>query len=218
MSNDNLLIHIGKALQDANRPENSTAAERELEGSLDSAFENRLFEQLGVAEAQQETPRNLIPFPPNRARASSTTRIAAVTGLFFAAAAAFFLVQRGPTSPLGTYEMSAQSDQLERGTAAPEGDSSEVTATVGRPFTLILRPTIQTSATPDVHVFATLDGQRVTWSAQIEQAQTGAIRVVTTPSSLGRGQLTVVLVPHGQSFTEQPRVELTRAIAVRALP
>ena len=108
--------------------------------------------------------------------------------------------------------MSAQSDQLERGTAAPEGDSSEVRATVGRPFTLILRPTIQTSATPDVHVFATLDGQRVAWSAQIEQAETGAIRVVTTPSSLGRGQLTVVLVPRGQSFTEQPRVELTFAM------
>ena len=120
MNDDELLKRLGRELRDDDARAPSDA-EKALEGSLDDAFEDRLFETLGVAEVKAEPPRNLIPFPPNRARKTST--IAGGVALVFAAAAAFVLMQRGPSASLAGYELSASSERLERYTV--EGSVNE---------------------------------------------------------------------------------------------
>ncbi len=211
MNDNELLKRIGRELRDdaARAP---SADEDALSGSLDAAFEARLFEQLAVAETKAEAPRNLIPFPPNRSRLRSSWT--AGVGIVFAAAAAFFLVQRAPSAALGTYELSSSTESMERGAeiAAP----ALITATVGRPLTLVLRPTTKASATPDVHVFSVFGRERTAWSAKVETATTGALRVTTEPAQAGRGELEVVVVPKNQRADTEPRLVFTKPLDVRA--
>lgn len=213
MNDDELLKQIGRELRedDARAP---SADEDALSGSLDTAFEDRLFEKLAIAETKVEAPRNLIPFPPNRSRMRSTWT--AGVGVVFAAAAAFFLVQRAPSAALGSYELSSSTESMERGaeSAAPV----LITATVGRPLTLVLRPTTKASATPDVHVFSVFGRERTAWRAKVETATSGALRVTTEPAQEGHGELEVVVVPKDQSADTEPRMVFTKPLDVRSSP
>ena len=213
MNDDELLKRLGRELRDDDARAPSDA-EKALEGSLDDAFEDRLFEKLGVSEAKAEAPRNLIPFPPNRAKKTST--IAGGVALVFAAAAAFVLMQRGPSAALGGYELSAASERLERG--AEQAPDETIHASVGRPLTLVLRPTTTITSTPAVHVVAVLGGARREWPAQVETATTGAMRVVVTPDHPGAGDLSVILTAKGASVESEPRLVMSKPIDVRPQP
>ncbi len=212
MNDDDLLKSLGKAIRD----EAAARPERALEGSLDEAFEERVFGELGLpasAPAAEVAPRNVIPFPPNRAR--STTRLAGGLGAVFAAAAAVALIQRGTGDRIGAYDLAAQSERLERG--SEEVASARIVASVGRPLTLVLRPATQTTATPEVRVFATLGAETVSWAARIEASPTGAMRVTLTPDRAGSGVLKVVLSPEGDTQTDHARA-LERPLEVRNAP
>ncbi len=211
MNDDELLKRIGRELRDdaARAP---SADEDALSGSLDAAFEDRLFEKLALAETKVEAPRNLIPFPPNRS--SLRSRWTAGVGIVFAAAAAFFLVQRAPSAALGSYELSSSSESMERG--AENAPPALITATVGRPLTLVLRPTTKASATPDVHVFSVFGRERTAWISKVETATSGALRVTTEPAHAGRGELEVVVVPKDQRADAEPRLVFTKPLDVRA--
>jgi hypothetical protein len=212
-----LLRSLGKAARDT-RDAAPSPEEKALEGSLDAAFEDRLFAELGIAETAApaappvEAPRNVIPFPPNRARTS--TRVFAGIGMAFAAAAAVLLVQRGGGERLGSYELTAQSARLERGA---EEESVGVTAAVGRPLTLVLRPAEKTSATPDVRVFAAFGANVQPWEANVEAAASGSLRVTVIPSAAGKGELRVRLAPKGDA-NEAHAVTITRPLEVREAP
>jgi hypothetical protein len=221
MNDDELLRTLGKAARD-DRDGPRTAAEHELEGTLDDAFEANLFGALGIAEptiAESEAPRNVIPFPPNRARGSErgrqTGRIVAGLTMTFAAAAAFVLVQRGTGERLGGYELSAQSERLERGVESAE--ETAIRASVGRPLTLVLRPQQRTSAIPRVEVFARFGGSDVALQANVEAAVSGSLRVTVVPTVAGEGELRVRLTPKGDANAAQV-ITIARPLDVRAAP
>jgi hypothetical protein len=213
MNDDELLERLGRELRDDDARARSDA-EKALEGSLDEAFENRLFDELGVADAKTEPPRNLIPFPPNRAKKTST--IAGGVAMVFAAAAAFVLMQRGPSASLGAYELSATSERLERSAALAPDET--IHASTGRPLTLVLRPTTAATSAPEVHVRAVLGGTRHEWPARVETAASGALRVVVTPDHAGAGELSVILTAKGASVESEPRLVMSKPIDVRAQP
>ena len=215
MNDEELLRSLGKvAREDRDAP--PSPDEKALEGSLDAAFENRLFAELGIAESipaeTVEAPRNVIPFPPNRARSSN--RVFAGIGMVFAAAAAVVLVQRGGGERLGSYELTAQSARLERGA---EEESSSVTASVGRPLTLVLRPAEKSTLTPEVRVVAAFGANVRTWEAQVEASASGSLRVTVVPSAAGKGELRVTLSPKGDT-NEAHAVVITRPLEVREAP
>jgi hypothetical protein len=215
MNDEELLRSLGKAARE-DRDAPPSPDEKALEGSLDSAFEERLFAELGIAEAAParpvEAPRNVIPFPPNRARTSN--RVFAGIGMVFAAAAAVVLVQRGGGERLGSYELTAQSARLERGA---EEESVGVTASVGRPLTIVLRPSEKTTVTPDVRVFAAFGSSVQAWDAKVEAAASGSLRVTVVPSAAGKGELRVRLSPKGDT-NEARALTLTRPLEVREAP
>jgi hypothetical protein len=211
MNDDDLLSNLGKAVREE-RAADSELAQQGLTGNLGDAFEDDLFGKLGIAEARAEAPRNVIPFPPNRARQGN--RVAAGLGMVFAAAAAFVLVQRSSGEHLGTYELSGSGDRLERGA---DGDTSKLTATVGRPLTLVLRPTEKTSITPDVRVVVTFGTVQNLWSPRVETSASGALRVTVTPRAAGQGTLTVVLAPKGD-MNDSHAQKFSRPLEVRTTP
>lgn len=211
MNDEDLLKSLGKAVRD-DRAAESELEQHELTGALGEAFEADLFGKLGIAEASVATPTNVIPFPPNRARQGG--RIAAGLGMVFAAAAAFVLVQRSGGEHLGTYELSGVGDRLERGA---EVETDALTATVGRPLTLVLRPTEKSALTPDVRVLATFGTVQNVWAPRVEASASGALRVTVTPSAVGRGTLTVVLSPAGDTNDAHAQ-RLSRTLEVRSAP
>lgn len=211
MNDDDLLKNLGKAVREE-RAADSELAQQGLTGNLGDAFEDNLFGKLGIAEARVEAPRNVIPFPPNRARQGN--RVAAGLGMVFAAAAAFVLVQRSGGEHLGTYELSGSGDRLERGA---DVETNALTATVGRPLTLVLRPTEKTSITPDVRVVATFGTVQNVWAPRVEASASGALRVTVTPEAAGQGTLTVVLAPKGDT-NEAHAQKLSRPLEVRTAP
>jgi hypothetical protein len=211
MNDDDLLKSLGKAVRE-DRAAESELEQHGLTGSLGQEFEDDLFGKLGIAEAKPEAPRNVIPFPPNRARQGS--RVAAGLGMVFAAAAAFVLVQRGGGERLGSYELSGTGDRLERGA---EVETNTLTATVGRPLTLVLRPAEKTNVTPEVRVVATFGAAENVWAPRIETSASGALRVTVTPDTAGQGTLTVVLTPKGDT-NEAHAQKLARPLDVRATP
>jgi hypothetical protein len=221
MNDDELLRTLGKVARD-DRDAPPSPDEGALEGALDGAFEDRLFAELGIAEGEPaqpvapvapvtpaQAPRNVIPFPPNRAR--STRRVFAGFGMAFAAAAAVVLVQRGGGERLGSYELSAQSERLERGA---EVEETAVTASVGRPLTLVLRPTAKTTASPEVRVTAAFGSDVRAWDAKVEVSATGSLRVTVVPATAGKGELRVRLAPKGDTNEDHART-LTRPLEVR---
>jgi hypothetical protein len=211
MNDEDLLKSLGNAVRE-DRAAESELAQQGLTGNLGDAFEDDLFGKLGIAETKAEAPRNVIPFPPNRARQGN--RIAAGLGMVFAAAAAVVLVQRGGGERLGAYELSGSGDRLERGA---EVESPTLTATVGRPLTLVLRPTEKTSVTPEVRVVATFGTVQNAWASRVESSASGALRVTVTPEVPGQGTLTVVLAPKGDT-NEAHAQKLSRALEVRVAP
>jgi hypothetical protein len=223
MNDDELLRSLGKAARE-DRDASPSPGEKALEGALDGAFEERLFAELGIAETasgtsgapaeerRAEAPRNVIPFPPNRAR--STSRIFAGVGMAFAAAAAVVLVQRGGGERLGGYELSAQSERLER---SDEAESTTITASVGRPLTLVLRPTEKTTASPEVRVTAAFGAAPEAWDAKVESSATGSLRVTVVPAAPGKGELRVRLMPKGDTNEDHART-IVRPLEVRTAP
>lgn len=211
MNDEELLRTLGKAVRE-DRAAEAELAQQGLAGNLGEAFEDDLFGKLGIADAKVEAPRNVIPFPPNRARSGS--RVAAGLGMVFAAAAAFVLVQRGGGDRLGTYELSGAGDRLERGA---EVETNTLNATVGRPLTLVLRPTERTTVTPEVRVVATFGSAQSVWSSRVEGSASGALRVTITPEAAGQGTLTVVLAPKGDT-NEAHAQKLSRPLEVRSAP